>query len=124
MAHVKRLSIVGLLLVIALGVGLRGQVTYERILHADREPQNWLTYGGGYASQRYSGLTQVARDNVKSLSLKWVWRPKYLDKMETTPIVVDGVMYAVQNSEVQAFDAATGRVFWNFRYTVPPDANA
>jgi alcohol dehydrogenase (cytochrome c) len=101
-----------------------GSVTHERILHADREPHNWLTYGGGYSSQRYSLLSQINRDNVKNLTLKWVWRPRYLDKMETTPLVVDGVMYAVQNSEVVAFDAATGRTFWTFRYRVPPESNA
>ena len=96
----------------------------DRILHADREPQNWLTYSGGYASQRYSLLTQITRDNVKNLTLKWVWRPRYLDKMESTPLVVDGVLYAVQNSEVVALDAATGRNFWTFRYQVPPESNA
>jgi len=96
----------------------------ERILHADREPQNWLTYSGTYASQRYSLLNQLTRDNVKDLTLKWVWRPRYLDKMESTPIVVDGVMYTVQNSEVVALDAATGRNYWTFRYRVPPESNA
>ena len=44
--------------------------------------------------------------------------------METTPLVVDGVLYAVQNSEVVALDAATGRSFWTFRYRVPPESNA
>ena len=82
-------------------------VTSDRILHADGESQNWLTYSGGYSSQRYSLLTQITRENVKSLTLKWVWRPKYLDKMETTPLVVDGVLYTVQNSEVVALDAVT-----------------
>ena len=53
-----------------------------------------------------------------------MWRPQYLDKMETTPLVVDGVLYAVQNSEVVALDAATGRTFWTFRYRVPPESNA
>ena len=96
----------------------------ERILRAEREPQNWLTYSGTYASQRYSLLNQITRDNVKSLTLKWVWRPRYLDKMESTPIVVDGVLYAVQNSEVVALDAATGRNFWTYRYRVPPESNA
>ena len=115
---------IALALVGALGVSLSAQVTYDRLLHADREPQNWLTYGGGYSSQRYSRLTQITPENVKRLQLQWVWRPRYLDKMEMTPIVVDGVLYAVQNSEVQAFDAATGRTFWTFRYSVPPDANA
>jgi alcohol dehydrogenase (cytochrome c) len=96
----------------------------ERVLHADREPQNWLTYSGTYASQRYSLLNHLTRENVKNLTLKWVWRPRYLDKMESTPIVVDGVMYTVQNSEVVALDAATGRSYWTFRYRVPPESNA
>ena len=61
---------------------------------------------------------------MKDLTLKWVWRPRYLDKMESTPLVVDGVVYAVQNSEVVALDAETGRNFWTFRYQVPPESNA
>jgi alcohol dehydrogenase (cytochrome c) len=95
-----------------------------RILNAEREPQNWLTYSGSYASQRYSLLHDITRDNVKNLTLKWVWRPRYLDKMESTPLVVDGVLYSVQNSEVVALDAATGRSYWTYRYRVPPESNA
>jgi alcohol dehydrogenase (cytochrome c) len=98
--------------------------THQRIVNAEREPQNWLTYGGNYSSHRFSALDKITRDNVGNLTLKWTWRPKYLDKMETTPIVVDGVMYVVQNSEVVAMDAATGRAFWTYRYRVPPESNA
>jgi alcohol dehydrogenase (cytochrome c) len=103
---------------------LPAQVTYDQILHADRAPQNWLTYSGGYAGQRYSGLTGLTRANVANLELKWVYHPKYLDKMEATPLVVDGVLYTVQNSEVVAMDAVTGRAFWTFHYAVPPESNA
>ena len=102
---------------------LSAQVSSDRILHANSEPQNWLTYGGGYASNRYSLLTKLNRDNVKDLKLKWVWRPRYTEKMEATPLVVDGVLYTVQNSEAVAMDAATGRIFWTFHYTVPPASN-
>jgi alcohol dehydrogenase (cytochrome c) len=112
-----------LLLLIPIAGSLPAQVAADRILNADREPQNWLTYGGGYASHRYSLLTQLTRDNAKNLKLKWVYRPKYLDKMEATPLIVDGVLYTVQNSEVVAMDAATGRAFWTFHYTVPPESN-
>jgi alcohol dehydrogenase (cytochrome c) len=110
--------------VCALAVSLSAQVTPDRLLHADREPQNWLTYSGSYASLRYSLLDRITPANVRSLALKWVWRPRYLDKMETTPLVVDGVLYTVQNSEAAALDAATGRAFWTFRYPVPPESNA
>src|SRR5438445_13845843 len=113
-----------LLLPLALvGVSLIAQVTSDRILNASREPGNWLTYGGGYSSQRYSQLTDLNRDNVKQLTLKWVWSPKYLDKMEATPIVVDGILYTVQNSEAVASDGATGRTFWTFRYRGPSESD-
>ncbi len=111
----------------ALALSLAGpsaaQVTYDRILHAEKEPQNWLTYGGNYGSLRHSLLTQITPANAKQLELKWVYRPKYLEKMEATPLVVDGILYTVQNSEVVALDAATGRNFWTFHYTIPPESN-
>jgi len=108
---------------VLLAVSLGAQVTPDRIVNANREPQNWLTYSGGYAGMRYSMLTQFNHDNVKNLKLKWVWRPRYSEKMEATPLVVDGVLYSVQNSEVAAMDGATGRIFWTFRYAVPPESN-
>lgn len=110
-------------LVALLGMPATGQVTPERLVNASHEPQNWLTYGGGYASQRYSLLTKLNQTNARDLKLKWVYRPKYMEKMEATPLVVDGILYTVQNSEVVALDAATGRAFWTFHYTVPPESN-
>ena len=95
-------------------VSLQAQITFERILHADREPQNWLTYSGSYMSQRYSLLTQINRSNVKNLQMKWVYHPLYTKgqaKMENTPLVVDGVLYAGTHLEVVALDAVTGRQY-------------
>src|SRR5438552_8551083 len=100
-----------LLTVASFAFSLSAQVTYDRLLHADREPQNWLTYSGGYASNRYSPLTQINRDNVKNLQMKWVYHPAYA-KMENTPLVVDGVLYAGTMTEVVALDAVTGRQYW------------
>jgi alcohol dehydrogenase (cytochrome c) len=113
------------LLAILIYAGLASaQVTYERILNANREPQNWLTYSGTYFSQRYSTLDRINQGNVKNLALRWVYRPTSLDKMEATPLVADGVLYTVQGNEVVALDAATGRSFWTFRYEIPPESNA
>ena len=99
---------------ILLASSLAAQVTYDRILHSDREPQNWLTYSGGYASDRYSLLNQINRDNVEDLQLKWVYHPSHdkHEKMEITPLVVDGVLYAGTTQEIVALDAVTGRQFW------------
>jgi len=103
---------------------LQAQVTFDRLLHANQEPQNWLTYSGTYASNRYSLLKQIDRDNVKNLQLKWVWRPTTTpadEKMENTPIVVDGVLYATSLTEVVALDAATGGQYWKLSRPFNPD---
>ena len=100
------------------------QVSFDRIQRASEEPQNWLTYSGTYASHRYSLLTQIDRDNVKNLQLKWVWRPTTTpadEKMENTPIVVDGVLYATSLTEVVALDAATGGQYWKLSRPFNPD---
>ena len=48
-------------------------VTYERILQARSEPQNWLTYYGAYDGQRYSPLDQIDTENVERLAPAWVY---------------------------------------------------
>ena len=91
-------------------------VPFERILRANQEPQNWLTYSGSTMSQRHSLLTQITPDNAKDLTLKWVFQSRSLDKHEVTPLVVDGVMYTVQSpNDVIALDAATGKTIWPIR---------
>src|SRR5579863_10622962 len=98
-------------------------VTFDRLLHADREPQNWLTYSGTVGGQRYSPLNQITPANVKNLELQWVWQAKSVEKFETTALVVDGIMYTVQApDDVVALDAATGRIFWQYNYPVQADA--
>jgi alcohol dehydrogenase (cytochrome c) len=101
-----------------------GQVSYERILESNKEPGNWTTYSGGYASQRYSGLRQITRENVGRLKLKWAFQMKTLETVETTPLVVDGIMYLTQPpNDVFALDAETGRPYWNYRRSIPERIN-
>ena len=109
------------LLVVCASASLYGQVTFDRILHADKEPQNWLTYGGATNSQRYSGLTQINTSNVDSLQMQWAFQARSLESYEATPLVVDGTMYITQMpNDVVALDAATGTVKWvrNYRPAV------
>jgi alcohol dehydrogenase (cytochrome c) len=102
---------------------LWGQVTFDRILNANKEPQNWLTYSGTTLSQRHSVLTQITPANVKNLELQWVFQAQSLEKFEATPLVVDGVLYTVQApNDVVAMDAETGRVFWVYSYPASPEA--
>ena len=102
---------------------VRAQVTQDRLLRAADEPQNWLTYSGGYFSQRHSPLRQIDPANVKNLEMKWVLQNQVFGAWQSTPLVVDGIMYVTQRpNDVLAVDAKTGRAFWQYRYTVSPDA--
>jgi alcohol dehydrogenase (cytochrome c) len=94
-------------------------VTYERLLNATKEPGNWLTYSGDYRSHHYSTLDQITADNVHRLRAKWIYQ-MHRQKVETTPIVVDGVMYVTRPpSDVMALDAETGRALWTFEHKLP-----
>jgi quinohemoprotein ethanol dehydrogenase len=97
-----------------------GNVDDGRLLHADREPQNWLIHGGGWAEQRYSKLAQINVDNVGQLKPAWTVEFDTTRGQEATPLVVDGVMYvSTAWSKVYALDAATGRQLWYFDPKVP-----
>ena len=101
----------------------QAQVSYERIRHAEREPQNWLTYSGNYQSQRFSPLAQINTTNVARLKPAWVYQMRDPGKVEATPLVVDGVIYLSEKPHViTALDGRTGRPLWTYRRTTPSDA--
>ena len=105
------------LLLLLAPLGLHAQVSFERLLNADEEPHNWLTYSGTYASTRYSLLDRITLANVGELELKWVFQAQSLEKFESTPLIVDGIMYLTEApNTVVALDAATGRAFWDYRH--------
>jgi alcohol dehydrogenase (cytochrome c) len=101
------------------------QVTYERILQASKEPQNWMTYSGSYESWRYSTLDQVNAGNVHSLAAQWVFQGAALGQFETTPLVIDGVLYGTgQDNRAFAVDARTGRAIWRYQRNLPEKVQA
>jgi len=109
------------LLLFVTGAALHAQVSFDRLLRAANEPQNWLTYSGTYTGQRYSELAQITPANVKDLQPQWVFQARSLEKFEATPLVVDGVMYTVQPpNDIVAVDAATGRTFWMYSHRPSP----
>jgi alcohol dehydrogenase (cytochrome c) len=108
-------------LLLLAAAALSAQVSFDRIVNAAREPQNWLTYSGNMMSQRYSPLAQITPQNVKNLEQKWVFQARSLEKFEATPLVVDGIMYTVQApNDIIALDPVTGRVFWTYSYSPSP----
>ncbi len=109
----------------AASAPLSAQITFERILRAEREPHNWLSYSGTVDNQRYSLLDEIDTQTVGELELQWVWQARSLEKFEATALVVDGILYTVQApNDVVALDAATGRVFWTYHHEPAPEARA
>ncbi|WP_370236511.1 MULTISPECIES: PQQ-dependent dehydrogenase, methanol/ethanol family [Henriciella] len=84
-----------------------------RLLAAGETPQEWLTYNGTYDEQRHSGLTGITKDNISELSAAWTYDLQTGRGIESTPIVVDGVMYLTSSwSIVYALDPVTGEELW------------
>ncbi|MCI0622653.1 MAG: PQQ-dependent dehydrogenase, methanol/ethanol family [Acidobacteria bacterium] len=95
-----------------------GEVSFERIVRANQEPGNWLTYSRTYDGQRYSPLAQVHRDNVNAMKVQWIYQMDRADirGLQMTPLVVDGVMYTTKPpADIVAIDVRTGRPFWTYR---------
>ncbi|MFS0865607.1 PQQ-binding-like beta-propeller repeat protein [Fredinandcohnia sp. 179-A 10B2 NHS] len=87
---------------------------------------NWLTNGGDIRNGRYSPLDEINTSNVKNLKAEWVTSLgsgldfKYSG--EATPIVYEGVMFTITGAdEVQALDAKTGEMIWEYKPTLPSD---
>ncbi len=95
-------------------------ITYERLLNADQEPGNWLMYSGNYTGWRFSKLNQITAQNARNLRVKWLFQGRHNEKFETTPLVVDGIMYLTRpENAVYALDALTGRQLWMYEHRNP-----
>ncbi len=106
-------------LVFAATLSAQG-VTYERIVNALHEQQNWLTYFGDYGAMRYRDLKQITTANVKDLRVEWMFQTGQTGAFQTVPLVVDGVMYiSAANGQAFALDARSGRQLWMYRHTFP-----
>src|SRR5436853_4432128 len=98
------------------------QVTPQDLLDGLKDPGKWLTYGGDYNGHRHSPLTQITPDNAGQLSAQWTFQTGTLGSFQTTPIVVDGVIYATGfNNNAWAIDARSGRQIWRYRRNLPED---
>jgi PQQ-dependent dehydrogenase (methanol/ethanol family) len=93
-------------------------VTDQMLLDAGKDAAssaNWVHYGGAYNNQRYSHLDQITKANVKDLQLVYVYQTGVPKSFETTPLVINGVMYlTTPDSKVAALNAATGEERWRY----------
>jgi alcohol dehydrogenase (cytochrome c) len=118
----RRVSLVAILssflAATALTPARAGDMTFDRALQVDKEPQNWLLHHGNFAGHRFSALKDINTDNVKNLKLVFSvalggfesgGRYKF-GNLEGTPIVEDGVIYVTDGwGSVYAIDVSSGR---------------
>src|SRR5579872_7237937 len=75
--------------------------------------ENWTSYNGDYSGTRYSSLSEINVANVGQLSAQWVFHAQNTNRLETTPLVVNGIMFLTAANDAFALDARTGRIVWH-----------
>jgi len=124
----NRYLCLGAVLVLVFGIGharaadTPASVDAKRMIGADRDAANWLSYGRTYSEQRFSPLSKINADNAKQLGLAWYADLDTNRGQEATPLVIDGVLYtSTAWSLVKAYDAATGKLLWSYDPEVPKE---
>ena len=103
-------------MIIASGAG-QAPAPQEPSSNAERQrsQQDWPVYGGAPENTHYSSLTQINRANVAQLTIAWSFDTGEEGGLQTSPIIVGGVLYGLTPSQkVFALDAATGKQLWKF----------
>ena len=76
---------------------------------------DWPSYDGSPSGNRYTSLTQLSASNITSLAPKWIYTIPTSVRLQTTPVVVGGIMYVTSANECYALDAGNGREIWRFQ---------
>ena len=102
-----------------LAVAWSGFTLFSATIQTAAKPaadqRDWPVYGGGPQNTHYSSLKQINRENVKRLQPVWSYDTGESEGLETSPIVVDGVLYAyTPTQKVFALDARDGKLLWKF----------
>jgi len=112
-------ALIGCLAVPVATTATAAEVTFDRLVNADREPQNWLMNHRTYDAQRYSPLARINRSNVKNLRLAYavaLGGTSVDENLESTPLAEDGFLYVVDQwgvlYKIDGRSGETGRIVW------------
>jgi alcohol dehydrogenase (cytochrome c) len=96
-------------------------VTQDQLNGAASDEANFLHTNGNYDQTRYYPGKQINKSNVGKLRPAWIFQTEVKESLETTPIVVGGVMYVTTSfNHVYAIDAKTGEQFWHYKHKMGP----
>lgn len=100
---------------LGLFAAIAGLITAPAIAGDGRQSVDWPAYNGSTANTHYSSLTQINTGNVSGLKEVWRFDTGEMGGLETSPLIIDGVLYAyTPKQKVIALDAATGASLWTF----------
>jgi alcohol dehydrogenase (cytochrome c) len=98
-----------------------GNVTQEMLDRAASDRNNFLHTNGDYTQKRFSPNTQITPANVGKLRVAWIFQTDVKESLETSPIIVNGVMYVTTSfSHVYALNAQTGEELWHYKHSLGP----
>jgi alcohol dehydrogenase (cytochrome c) len=96
-------------------------VTQDQLSNAASDDANFLHTNGNYDQTRYYPGKQINTSNVGKLHPAWIFQTEVKESLETTPIVVNGVMYVTTSfSHVYALNAKTGEQYWHYKHKMGP----
>ena len=96
-------------------------VTQDMLSRAGSDANNFLHTNGNYAQTRYYPASQINTSNVKNLRPAWIFQTEVVESLETTPLIVNGVMYVTTSfNHVYALNAKTGEQIWHYKHKMGP----
>ena len=96
-------------------------VTQDMLSRAGSDGNNFLHTNGNYEQTRFFPNKQINIQNVKNLVPAWIFQTEIVDSLETSPIVVNGIMYVTTSyNHVYALDAKTGSEIWHYKQKLGP----
>ena len=103
----------------AAAPAMAAEITSDRLVNADKEPQNWLMNHRTYDAQRYSPLDRINTGNVKGLKLAYavaLGGTSTNANLESTPLAEDGFLYVVDHwgvlYKIDGRSGDVGRILW------------
>jgi PQQ-dependent dehydrogenase (methanol/ethanol family) len=96
-------------------------VTQAMLNGAANDSRNFLATNGDYKQLRFYPAKEINRSNVKGLHVAWIFQTDVRESLETSPLVVDGVMYVTTSFDhVYALNAQTGEMYWHYKHNMGP----